>query len=135
MSDNDNDVAEFVNHFVESSPPGFDIYLDRKDLRVFFSDRVLKGSEISQYLKNGSKIRIIINITKNDIPCCKKLLSVGLEIHHVSDLEGGNMILNDSIFLSLIINRKDSVPKGVLNVYKVMNPYFIRQQQLLFDKL
>lgn len=28
---NDIDAAEFVNHFVKSSPPGFDIYLDRKD--------------------------------------------------------------------------------------------------------
>lgn len=86
-------------------------------------------------MKNGSKIRIITNITKNDISCCKTLLSVGLEIHHVSDLERGNMILNDKVFLSFMIDRKDYVPLGISNVYKVMNPYFIRQQQLLFDKL
>ena len=110
--DNDNDVAEYINHLLKSSPLGFDIYLDRKDLRLFFSDKVLEGPEFYQYLKNGSKIRIITNITKNDISCCKKLLSIGLEIHHVSDLEGGNMILNDKIFLSLMIDRKDSGPYG-----------------------
>ncbi|HEX5185533.1 MAG TPA: HAMP domain-containing sensor histidine kinase [Nitrososphaeraceae archaeon] len=130
-----NDVSEFVNHLIKSNPLGFDVYLDRKDLLEFFSEGVLKESKISQYVKNGLRIRIITNITKNDISCCENLLSIGLEIHHVSDLGGGNMILNDKILVSFIIYRKDPVHKGVLNVHKVMDPHFLRQQQLLFNKV
>jgi hypothetical protein len=131
----DNDVFEFVNHLIKSSPLGFDIYLDRKDLIEFFSESVLEESRISQYVKNGSRIRIITDITKNDISCCKKLLSIGLAIHHVSDLGRGNMIFNDKIFVSFTIHRNDSVHKGIFNVHKVMNPHFLRQQQLLFNKI
>lgn len=131
-----NDVSEFVNHVIKSSSPlGFDVYLDRKDLLEFFSEVVLEESKISQYVKNGLRIRIITNITKNDISCCKNLLSIGLEIHHVSELGGGNMILNDKILVSFIIYRKDPVHKGILNVHKVMDPHFLRQQQLLFNKV
>ncbi len=131
----DNDVFEFVNHLIKSSPLGFDIYLDRKDLIEFFSESVLEEFRISQYVKNGSRIRIIMNITKNDISCCKKLLSIGIGIHHLSDFGRGNMILNDKIFVSFTIHRKDYVHKGIFNVHKVMNPHFVRQQQLLFNKV
>ena len=76
-----NDVSEFVNHVIKSSRPlGFDVYLDRKDLLEFFSEGVLEESKISQYVKNGLRIRIITNITKNDISCCKNLLSIGLDL-------------------------------------------------------
>ena len=131
-----NDVYEFVNHVIKSSGPlGFDVYLDRKDLFEFFSEGVLEESKISHYVKNGLRIRIITNITKNDISCCKNLLSIGLEIHHVSELGGGNMILKDKILVSFIICRDDPVHKAVLNVQKVMDPHFLRQQQLLFNKV
>lgn len=131
-----NDVSEFVNHVIKSSSPlGFDAYLDREDLLEFFSEGVLEESKISQHVKNGLRIRIITNITKNDISCCKNLLSIGLEIHHVPELGGGNMILNDKILVSFIIYRKDPVHKGVLNVQKVMDPHFLRQQQLIFKKV
>ena len=45
------------------------------------------------------------------------------------------MILNDKILVSFIIYRKDPVHKGILNVHKVMDPHFLRQQQLLFDRV
>lgn len=135
LIDRYSDVSEFVNHVIKSSPLGFDAYLDREDLLEFFSEGVLEESKISQHVKDGLRIRIITNITENDISCCKNLLSIGLEIHHVSELGGGNMILNDKILVSFIIYRKDPVHKGVSNVQKVMDPHFLRQQQLIFNKV
>jgi signal transduction histidine kinase len=135
LIDRYSDVSEFVNHVIKSSPLGFDAYLDREDLLEFFSEGVLEEYKISQHVNEGLRIRIITNITKNDISCCKNLLSIGLEIHHVSELGGGNMILNDKILVSFIIYRKDPVHKGVSNVQKVMDPHFLRQQQLIFNKV
>jgi hypothetical protein len=131
----DNDAVEFVNNLINSSPLGFDIYLDRKDLFVIFSKHVLEKSKISQSLKSELRIRIITNITKNDISYCEKLLSIGLEINHLPELEGGNMILNDKTFFSFTIQRINTVHKVIFDIYKINDPHLLTIQQLLFNKI
>lgn len=102
---------------------------------VFFSGRVLKESNLCQSIKSGSRIRIITNITKKDIPHCEKLLSKGLAINHVPELDGENMILNDRFLLSFTIHRRNSIDIRISNVKEVMDPHFLRLQQILFNKL
>jgi two-component system sensor histidine kinase VicK len=85
-------------------------------------------------IKNkGIKIRVITEITKDNLSYCKELMQVVNEVRHLDGVKG-NFTVTDTEYVSYAISSEEARPsltKAVLTISKEL----VQQQQHFFDML
>lgn len=81
--------------------------------------------------KNGGKIRVITEITKNNIKYCKELMKIVDELRHLDDVKGG-IAVSDSAYMTTTI-LQESKPLTQVVYSDVIEA--VHQQQNFFDSL
>jgi len=81
--------------------------------------------------ENGGKIRVITEVTKNNIKYCKELMKIVDELRHLDDVKGG-IAVSDSAYMTTTI-LQESKPLTQVVYSDVIEA--VHQQQNFFDSL
>ena len=81
--------------------------------------------------ENGGKIRVITEVTKNNIKYCKELMKIVDELRHLDDVKGG-IAVSDSAYMTTTI-LQESKPLTQVVYSNVIEA--VHQQQNFFDGL
>jgi signal transduction histidine kinase len=108
-----------------------DFYINRIGFSLLLTSKPLKNALIE--LKNRKiKLRIITEITKDDIDYCQELNSIGCEVRYLEDIKG-NFIINEKVYDIISIVQKSSHSTIQLTSCNIKST--VAQQQFLFDML
>lgn len=115
---------------ISLSPEKIDMVMDNNGLNLFLRNNRFVTFLTAYKNKNG-KVRIITEITSDNLDQCRKLSEIS-EVHHANELKG-NFIVNKSIFA--ILDDINILNKHNLQLINFNNPALVTNQQFLFDSL
>ena len=109
-----------------------DIYTDRIGLTLLLTTEPLKNALIEVGKNKNIKLRVITEITKNDIGYSQELNSIACEVRCLEDIKG-NFIINEKVYDIISILQKSS--QSTIQLISSNIKSTVRQQQFLFDML
>ena len=109
-----------------------DIYTNRIGLTLLLTTEPLKNALIEVGKNKNIKLRIITEITKNDIGYSQELNSIACEVRYLEDIKG-NFIINEKVYDIISIIQKSSQSTIQLTSCNIKST--VKQQQFLFDML
>ncbi len=81
--------------------------------------------------RRGAKIRLITNITKENVPYCKELMKIVDELRHLDEIKGGIAVSESEYMGTLMLSEKQLLTQVIYsNVREV-----VEQQQYIFNSL
>src|SRR5918996_2015669 len=110
----------------------YDLCLDIIGPSVILETEPIKNAYFE--LKNrGVKIRIITEVTKDNLHYCKDLMQVVSEVRHLDGVKG-NFAITDTEYMSYAIS-KEVRPPSFRQIVRSTSKEFVNQQQYFFDML
>jgi two-component system, OmpR family, sensor histidine kinase VicK len=109
-----------------------DIYTDRIGLTLLLTTEPLKNALIEVGKNENTKLRVITEITKNDMGYSQELYSIACEIRYLEDIKG-NFIINEKVY-DIISTIQKSSPSTIQLISSNIKST-VKQQQFLFDML
>ena len=124
------EITNFVLQGYQRTKWKLDSCLDFIGPSVVDTDyRVMKA--VSEMIQRGIKIRLITDITKENINYCKDLSKVS-EIRHIDGIKGNFGILDEEEYIIHLIHRESEAPSQV--IYN-NDSASVKAQQSLFNIL
>jgi signal transduction histidine kinase len=124
----DRNTTNAILGLISKSKAGIDIYGNYKMLPMIIRDELFTKA-LSDAKSRGVRLRLIIEITKENIIYCKELMGI-VELRHLNGLKG-NFILNEREYISAtstLIEGKN-IPQLIHTDIKEI----VEQQQYAFD--
>jgi two-component system, OmpR family, sensor histidine kinase VicK len=124
----DENTTNAILRLVSKSKAGIDIYGNYKMLPVVIRDELFTKA-LSDAKSRGVRLRLIIEINKDNIAYCKELMGI-VELGHLDGLKG-NFILNERDYISATSTLKEGkiIPQLIhTNIKEILE-----QQQYTFD--
>jgi two-component system, OmpR family, sensor histidine kinase VicK len=109
-----------------------DFYLNRIGFSLLLTSEPLKNALIELEKNRKIKLRIITEITKDDIDYCQELNSIGCEVRYLEGIKG-NFIINEKVYDIISIAQKSS--QSTIQLLSCNIKSTVAQQQFLFDML
>jgi two-component system sensor histidine kinase VicK len=110
----------------------YDLCLDIIGPSVILETEPIKNAYFE--LKNrGVKIRMITEVTKDNLHYCKELTQVVSEVRHLDGVKG-NFAITDTEYMSYAIS-KEVRPSSFRQIVRSTSKEFVNQQQHFFDML
>ena len=109
-----------------------DIYTDTIGLTLLLTTEPLKNALIEVGKNKNIKLRVITEITKNDIGYCQELNSIASEVRYLEDIKG-NFIINEKVYDIISTIQKSS--QSTIQLISSNIKSIVKQQQFLFDML
>ncbi len=130
MYKNNTNAKSVIFKLISKSKTRIDVCGDYGIQESFFSeDDLFRKSLGDSKSSSGMTPRYIIEITKENIDYCRKLMKI-VDLRHLDKLKG-NFVLNDQeyVFITLILKKGKVVPHLIYSVIKEA----VEQQQYVFD--
>ena len=109
-----------------------DIYTDTIGLTLLLTTEPLKNALIEVGKNKNIKLRVITEITKNDIGYSQELNSIVCEVRYLEGIKG-NFIINEKVYDIISTIQKSSQSTIQLTSCNIKST--VKQQQFLFDML
>lgn len=125
----DENTTNAILRLVSNSKAGIDIYGNYKMLPVVIRDELFTKA-LSDAKSRGVRLRLIIEINKENIAYCKELMGI-VELRHL-DGQKGNFILNEREYISATSTLKEG-KKNIPQLIHTNIKEILEQQQYTYD--
>jgi len=116
--------------FMKNVEKKMDLCYDKNAPSIVLDVKEYKNGYIN-IRKKGGKIRVITEITKDNVEYCKKLMMIVDELRHLDNVQGGTAINENEYMATNILHQSKPLTQVVYcNVVDV-----VEQQQKFFDSL
>ena len=116
--------------FMKNVEKKMDLCYDKNAPSIVLDVKEYKNGYIN-IRKKGGKIRVITEITKDNVEYCKKLMMIVDELRHLDNVQGGTAINENEYMATNILHQSKPLTQVVYcNVIDV-----VEQQQKFFDSL